>query len=339
MRQTVLVTGATGFIAKHIVLQLLDAGYNVRGAVRSPGRMREVSDAVRPHLTDPDACRRLSFVALDLEKDQGWREAMSGIDALIHTASPFPMKQPRNEQEVIRPAVDGTLRALRAASAAGVRRVVLTSSTVAVTGSALRPGCTTYDENDWTDPGGRRLSAYQKSKTLAERAAWEFADSEGLILTVINPGFVLGPPLDENLSSSVKVVRRILRTKVPAVPNVGYAMVDVRDAAMMHVAALSNPGTIGKRIIGASRFIRFADIARILKSAYPDRKVPVLRAPDFVMRGLQMFDKSLRSITPELGRVTEVDNRRARELFGMEFIDPEESVLETARFILERKLV
>ena len=340
--KTVLVTGASGFIAKHICLKLLDAGYDVRGSLRSLARSREVVDAVAPYLThDGDLDRRLTFVALDLGNDAGWDEAMEGVDVLMHTASPFPLEQPKNQDEIIRPAVDGTLRALKAAHKAGIGRVVLTSSVVAVAGGPLASGRTQYDESDWTDPNDPAATPYVKSKTLAERAAWDFVRDSApeMALTVINPGFVLGPPLDEHFGTSMQVVQRVLRSQDPALPNFGFATVDVRDIAAMHVQALSTPDSVGKRLIGVSRFYWFVDMAKTLAAAYPERKITTRRAPNWLVRILALFDKPIRTILPNLDRRQDMSNAQAKQVLGSDFIDVEDSIRASADFLVSNNLV
>ena len=339
--KTVLVTGATGFIAKHIVLELLNAGCRVVGSLRTESRRDEVRAALRPHL--PSGCdldERLRFVTLDLSGDDGWREAMSGVDVLMHTASPLPMAQPRDENELVRPAVDGTLRALRAARAAGIRRVVLTSSTAAVTNREPRIHKERHDESDWSDPEWAGITPYSKSKTLAERAAWDFVGSEapGMELTTINPCLVLGRPLDDFYGASLRLVERLLRGKDPLLPKVGMGVVDVADVARMHVRAMTAAGAPGKRFIGAAEFMWIAEIAGLLKAACPDRRIPLRTAPDFVIRLAGRFDRSIRSIVPLLGRRQELDNARARELLDMDFIPAAESVRAAGRYIMERGL-
>ena len=340
--QTVLVTGASGYIAKHVVRTLLDAGYTVVGSVRSPARGDEIRAAVAPHLASADNLdERLRFVTLDLTSDTGWAEAMQGIDALIHTASPFPLEQPKDDDDLVRPAVDGTLRALRAATAAGIKRVVLTSSSVAIMNCRLPPGRDTYTEENWSDLHGPTASPYSRSKTLAERAAWDFVRDEApeLQLTTINPSFVLGPPLDPHFGTSMAVIQRVLRGKDPAIPNFGFPCVDVRDIAEMHVRALSAPQSIGKRIIGSAEFIWFIDLARWLKAAYPKRRIATRRAPDLLVKFLALFDKAIRSIVPILGEEQRVSNARARELLGMDFIATKRSVLESADYLVKNGLV
>ena len=339
--RTILVTGASGFIAKHIVLQLLNAGCRVVGSLRTESRRGEVREAVRPRLeSDEDLDRRLRFVTLDLNEDRGWPDAMSGIDVLMHSASPLPMAQPRDENELVRPAVDGTLRALRAAHAAGVRRVVLTSSSAAVTNRAARPGKHGFDETDWSDPSWARMTPYTRSKTLAERAAWDFVENEApeMQLTAINPCLVLGRPLDDHYGASLGLVERLLRGRDPLLPRVGMGIVDVTDVARMHVRAMTAAGAAGKRLIGAAEFMWIAEIAELLKAAYPERRIPLRTAPDFLIRLAGLFDRTIRSIVPLLGRRQELDNARARQLLDMDFIPAAESVRASARYIMERGL-
>ena len=275
MAETVLLTGVSGFIAKHVALKLLNAGYDVRGTVRRLDRASEVHAALASHLDDHSG--KLSLVQADLESDAGWSKAMAGITAVVHTASPFPITQPKNPQDLIRPAVEGTRRVLSAAAAAGIKRIVLTSSVAAVVD--LAKGEHLQDEADWCDPSKDSATPYEKSKTLAERAAWELAKTRGLALTTINPGFVLGPPLDEHYGSSLGLVERFLKGKDPMVPPMGLAIVDVRDVAEMHLRALQQPETAGKRYIASAGAMAFVDMARTLKSALANPAYPDARSP------------------------------------------------------------
>lgn len=341
MPETVLVTGASGFIAKHIVLQLLNAGHSVLGTLRSPGRADEVRAAVAPHLADGAALDRLSFVTLDLEQDAGWADAALGCTAVMHTASPFPIAQPKDPQVLIRPAVEGTLRALKAAQVAQIGRVILTSSSVAVLNATLPAGRTRYDERDWSDLTSARATPYVRSKTLAERAAWDFVTGEGhgVALTVINPCFVLGPPLDDQFGSSVGLVRRMLKGRDPMVPKLGFACVDVRDVAALHLAALQQPGTAGQRIIGAGGEMWFDEMARALKAAYPARRIATMVAPKIALRILALFDGEIRSILPAVGQMERVDNARAVSVLGRPLRTPEEALLASAEYLVSRGLV
>lgn len=335
--QTALITGASGYIAKHTVQRFLNAGYRVRGSVRSLKRGEEIIDAVSPGLTDAAAAdERLEFVALDLTSDEGWDAAMDGIDVLVHMASPFPIEQPDDPDELIRPAVDGTLRALRAAHANGVQRVVLTSSVAAISGGDPRPNGT-FDENDWTVVDHTSVTPYVASKTLAERAAWDFVsnDAPEIELTVINPGFVLGAPLDSNYGSSIEVIERMLRAKDPAVPAIGFPCVDVGDVAEMHLRAAQRPSTAGERIIASSRSLWFIDMAEVLKESFPERKVVTRPAPNWLIKVIGLFDKQVKPIIPSLGRLDQLDNTRAIELLDIEFVDPAESVRSSAQFVID----
>lgn len=337
-RKSVLLTGSTGYIAKHIAVKLLNAGYDVVGSVRALSRGDEVRAAVAPHIDDSvDLDENLRFVPLDLGKDPGWNDAMIGVDILMHTASPFPLANPKDENDLIRPAVDGTLRALRAAHRAGIRRVVLTSSFVAVMKAKLPAGRSVYDESDWSDPTTAHNNAYSKSKTMAELAAWDFVKTQApeMALTTINPALVLGPPLDINFGSSVEVVQRILRAKDPMLPHFGLGIVDVRDIAEMHLRALSVKASEGLRILGSGGFMWYPEMAVTLKSAFASRKIVTRQAPDFIVRLLGIFDPSIRSIVPDLGKRFDISNERARTLLDMDFTPASDSLVATARFLIE----
>jgi dihydroflavonol-4-reductase len=331
MIDTVLLTGISGFIAKHIAVQLLNAGYKLRGSLRNLSREAEVRAALAP-LVPPEALTRLSFIQLDLEKDAGWPEAMAGVSALIHTASPFPLQEPKHPEDVIRPAVQGTLRALNAAKAAGVTRVILTSSTVAVLDSRQT---SLQDESNWCDLSSSETSSYSRSKTLAERAAWDFAAEQGMSLTTINPGLVVGPPLDGHTGSSINLITRVLKGKDPMLPDLSFPLVDVRDVALMHLRALQRPETAGKRIIAAAGNVTMPEIGRILKAAYPDRRIATRQAPLWLLRLLALFDPQLRQILPQIGKPLCVSNARARAELQMSFISPEDALRASATWLLK----
>ena len=323
MTQTVLLTGISGFIAKHIAVKLLNAGFAVRGSVRTLARADEVSTAISPHADTSN----LSFVALDLNSDDGWVEAMEGVTALIHTASPFPIEQPKNADDLIRPAVDGTLRALASARAAGVMRVVLTSSTVALT-DPLHRGM--MDETTWCDPHSAQTSAYAKSKTLAETAAWEFATQQGMYLTAINPGFVMGPPLDANFGSSISVIARLLRGKDPMLPNIGFAVVDVRDVARLHVAAMTSPAAAGRRFIAASAEpVSMEHFAGVLRAAGYS-KVPSRKAPNVAIKLMSLVDRQAKGMLPSLGKKAAFDNQATFDVLDWKPTPMDTSITEMA---------
>ncbi len=339
-KNTIFVTGGSGFIAKHIIRQLLDEGFAVRASVRSDTRADQLRMAMNAHVKETvDIDKMLNFVQLDLNSDAGWDDALNGVGALLHTASPFPMTQPKNEEAVIRPAVDGTLRALRAAQAAGIERVVLTSSVVAIAHKRLAAGRSRYNENDWSDMNSPQVTAYAKSKTLAEKAAWSFVREHPEVkLTTINPGLVLGPALDAYVGTSLQLIQRLLRGKDPMIPNFGFPVVDVRDVATIHVRALQRPESAGSRFIATERFLWMKDLAAILKMEYPQRKIPTRVAPDFLIKLLAMFDKPLKSIVPMLGVEQHFDNTAASEVLGMEFIEARQAVKTSAASLIRDNL-
>lgn len=328
---SVLLTGVSGFVAKHVALKLLNAGYAVRGTLRRLDRADEVRAALQPYLTEQAGA--LSFVQADLESDAGWAEALAGVTALVHTASPFPAAQPKDPAQLIRPAVEGTERVLKAAAAAGVTRVVLTSSAVAVLNEA-KPD-TLQDEADWCDIHLPTTTPYAKSKTLAERTAWEIAKARGLKLTTINPGLVFGPPLDDHYGTSLSVVERILKGRDPMMPPTGLPVVDVRDVAEMHLRALQRPETAGRRYIAASGTMAYVDMGRTLKAAYPTRRIPTREAPQILVRALALFDPAIKTILPKLGHLERVSNARAVKEMGMEFIAPKAALLASADWLVK----
>ena len=330
----VVLTGASGFIAKHIARRLLEDGYAVRATLRSPSREGEVRDAVLPGLP-PEARDRLSFAQADLLSDEGWPEAMVGASALLHTASPFPLSQPKDPQDLIRPAVEGTRRALLAAAEAGVTRVVLTSSVAAI----LNPGSREMrDETTWLDPEAPGVTPYYASKALAERAAWDIAHGRSLRLTTVNPSVVLGPLLDRQSGTSVGLVSRLLGAKDPMVPRLNFSVVDVRDVAAMHVLALALPQTEDERIIASAGLLPMPEMARLLKEAFPDRRIPTREAPDWLIRALGLVMPDMRAAAAFLGGRDLLSNDKARRLFGMDFIPPGDALLASARSLIEKGL-
>lgn len=325
---TVLVTGASGFIAKHIVRELLDNGYVVRASTRSNHRRDEL-DALFP-----DA--GLEHVTLDLNHDEGWADALADVDVLMHTASPFPGEQPDDPEDLIRPAVDGTLRALEAARAAGVNRVILTSSVAAVLHDPAASPTATINESNWTDPEGERVSAYEASKTLAERAAWDFAATHtNMKITVINPAAVMGPALDGNYGTSLKYVERFLAGTDPMVPNARLSVVDVRDVARMHVAAISNDMSIGERYIAAAGMTSMPEVAEALAREFPNRKITTRTAPDWLVRLMARFMPPLKLVVNSLNRRNHVDGSKAISTLGGEYISPVEACVASAHSLVK----
>lgn len=342
-RKTVLVTGGSGYIAKHVILQLLDAGHSVKTSMRSKAREQELRDALAPYLDREAVVARMQVTELDLMSETGWMEAMENIDVLMHIASPCPSKEPKNEEEVIRPAVDGALRAVKSAHNAGVTRVICTSSVAAVVNAQLPNERSIYDETDWTNVDKPGLNAYVKSKTLAERAVWQYQEMEApeLKMTTILPSFVIGAPLDNNYGSSIQKIERLLTSATPEIQNFGYSCVDVRDIALMHLRAMERPdASIGKRFIGTSsgRFMWIPEMAQILSDAYPDRNISTKSAPSWLIRLKALYDPSLRYVAMNLDRRRELSNAQSRELLGIDFRDAKDSLLETADYLVKHKL-
>ena len=334
MPSTILVTGASGYIARHIVAGLLQRGHSVVGSARSMARDDEIRRSLVPGLEDLDWQSRYRTVALDLTKDEGWDAAMEGVDALIHTASPFPMVQPSNEDDLIRPAVDGALRALKAAQRAGITRVIFTSSTAAISSRDKPQNGDLYTEEDWSDDDHPKGTPYGKSKTLAERAAWSFvSEHPEMKMTAINPSLVLGAPLGSDFSTSVAILDRIYQARDPMLPRFGFPAVDVRDVADAHIRALERPETAGSRYPLAEDFLWFSDLADAVKEAVPDRKIPQRVAPNFLIRLIAIFDKSVRTITPGLGRRSMVSATKAESDLGIEFRSARRAAVESARWI------
>ncbi|MEO0023675.1 MAG: hypothetical protein RL196_116 [Actinomycetota bacterium] len=335
----VLLTGSSGYIGKHITLQLLEAGFEVRASVRNSAKAEEVRVAMTAHLPKSfDLESKLTFVELDLESDAGWSDAIKGVDVLLHTASPFPLASPKDENDLIRPAVEGTLRALKAAHGGGVKRVVLTSSVAAIYGNDLPAGKTEFDETIWSDVSHVVGSVpYTKSKTLAEQAAWNYITTEApeIELTTINPVLVAGAPLDKHFGSSVSVVERALSGKDPMLPDISFSIVDVKDVAAMHVKAIDLDATKGERFIAAAGARNFVQINTSLKEAYPARKISTLQAPSFVIRFLALFDAEVKAVLPTLGKHIGVNSSKAQQVLGIDFISPEKSLVETAAYLID----
>jgi dihydroflavonol-4-reductase len=327
----VLVTGGSGFIGVHCILDLLGAGYHVRTTVRRRERATEVLAMLRAGGAEPGD--RLSFEVADLEQDAGWAAAAAGCDYVLHVASPFPWGTPRRAEELVVPARDGTLRVLRAARDAGVRRVVLTSSFAAI-GYGQTPRARAFDESDWTDPD-RAASFYVKSKTVAERAAWDFIAREGagLELSVVNPVAVFGPALGPDLSSSVRLIKAILSGGMPLLPRLWFGVVDVRDVADLHRRALLEPAARGERFLAvAGESLSLEDIARTLKTRLgaAAARVSTREAPDWLLRLTALAVPAVRQILPELGKIKQASAAKARRLLGWQPRSNEEAILATA---------
>ena len=336
----VLVTGANGFVGKWTAIELLRTGFEVRGTVRSEGKAEAVRAAVVGQIGDR-ALERLTFVRLDLMQDRGWLEAMEGIDAIAHVAAQIVAEEPRDQQVVIGPALEGTERVLRFAVAAGVKRVVMTSSIATVGyGHGHTRGRRVYSEEHFTNLDAMAFTwAYCVGKTRAEQAAWAYARSEGLRLTTIHPGAILGPALDADASVSLGMVTGLLEGSTPAMPSNGFSVIDVRDVASMHVAALQQPDSAGQRYLATSDYVPFPEVGRILAEAYPDRQITQKVVPDWIIKLLARFGGPTRQIINDIGNEKHFSRDKGEALLGRPFISGSEAVLAAAESVVRLGLL
>jgi dihydroflavonol-4-reductase len=335
--QMVLVTGGSGFLGGWCVVELLQRGYRVRTTIRDLARERELRAGVGSQV---DPGERLAVVAADLTSDAGWAGAVEGCDFVLHVASPFPAAQPKDPDELIVPAREGTLRVLRASRAAGVKRVVVTSSVAAVRngGEQRAADGRALTEQDWSDPDDRSLTPYTRSKTIAELAAWEYMRAQGAEeqLVTVQPGAIVGPVLGAGRSYSLEAIARLLDGRMPGLPRLGFSFIDVRDVADLEVAALSAPDAGGQRLIAAGSFLWFSDVAEILREHLGEqaRKVPTRKIPNFVVRAMALVDPSVRSVAGELGQKTTYSLENARRRVGWSPRPVEETIVDCARSLL-----
>ncbi len=342
---TVLVTGGSGFIASHTILQLLAAGLRVRTTVRNPSREDDVRAMLKNGGCKPgsEAGSRLSFVAADLLGDAGWPAAVAGCEYVLHIASPFPASMPKDENELIVPARDGTLRVLRAARDAGVKRVVMTSSFAAV-GYGQPEQEAVFTEKNWTDPTKPDVVPYTKSKTLAERAAWDFIAREGagLELAVVNPVGVFGPVLGPDYATSILLVQRMLDGALPGLPRMCFGVVDVRDVADIHLRAMTDPAAKGERFLAvAGDFMWIVEIAKTLKARLGDaaKRVPTRELPNWLVKLAALKDPAVKQIIPELGKWKNATGEKAQRVLGWAPRSREDSVVGTADSLIRLGLV
>ena len=334
--ETVLVTGGTGFIGLHCLQQLLDKGYKVRTTIRSESRKQEVLEAMKKHSSN---CENLEFYIADLLKDDGWKEAVEGSKYVLHVASPFFLGEPENEDVFIKPAVEGTLRVLKACADADVQKVVLTSSFAAV-GYGHPREKQVYTEEDWSSVEGE-ISAYAKSKTLAEKAAWEFVEnleeSKKFDLTVINPVAVTGPMLTSDIGSSNDFLLKLISGSMPACPKIHMGYIDVRDVAKAHIFSMTEEKTNGERIIVSENEMFFAEVGKTLNEA-GFKKSPTKELPNFLVKIMSFFVGELKTLISALDRRGDIDKTKAERFFNWEYISTEQSVTETAQQLQEMGL-
>jgi dihydroflavonol-4-reductase len=337
----VLVTGGSGFIAVHCILQLLNAGYKVRTTVRSLNRETEVRDMLR--VGGVEAGKQLTFFAADLASDNNWKQAVAGCTYILHVASPTPLKNYTHEDDMIIPAREGVLRVLRAARDAGVKRVVLTSAFGAV-GFGHPQQTAPFRETDWTELNDK-TPAYQKSKTLAERAAWDFIASEGrgLELAAINPVAVLGPVLGPDYSHSIHIIKRLMQDKAPGSPKINTSFVDVRDVADLHLRAMTDPTAKGERFLAtAGESIWLVAIAEILKRRMGSAAahIKARELPNWLLHVIALFgDPVVKEVLPMLGKLMNTTNEKAVRLLGWKPRSTEEAIVATAESMVRLNLL
>jgi len=335
--QTVLVTGGSGFLGGWCVLGALGRGYKVRASVRDGSRERELREMVQ---AQTGSSERLEIAIADLAGDDGWEEAVTGCSYVLHTASPFPTAQPKDPDELIVPAREGTLRVLRASLAAGVGRVVITSSVAAVRNGGGPPPNRPLTEEDWTDPTLAHLTPYTRSKTIAERAAWELVRERDASaqLAVVNPSAILGPTLSAKHSASLELVERLLGG-MPGMPRLSFSVVDVRDVAELHLLAMAAPEAAGERFLAAGPSLWIPEMAKILREQLGTdaAKVPRRTLPNGLVRLAARFDPALRAFAPDLGKQTLFSSEKAEQRLGWRLRPVQETLVDCARSLLAER--
>ncbi len=340
--QKILVTGASGFIGSHCVLELLNHGYEVRGSVRDLNRADELRGMLMKHNL---AAGNMEFAAAELNDARSWIEAAQGCDGIFHAASPIPLEQPRNPEELIKPARQGTLNVLNAAKLAGIRRVILTSSVATVVGCD-RNVDRTYSAEDWTDPTDRSLPPYSVSKVLAEQAAWDYISEQNksthneIEISTINPALVLGPALERDYGSSLEAISKLLKGEVPMIPRFGFEIVDVRDVASLHRLAFEHPEAVGKRFLCGAGFMWFRDVARLLADEFPAfaSKIPIRTMPNFLVSAFSLVIPELKFLLNDIEAKRRLDCTPAYAI-GWQPRTPGEAILAGAKSLIELGIV
>ena len=333
MPNTILVTGASGFIGSHCVLDLLKQGYRVRGSLRDLSRSAFIESTLQANGANTS---ELEWVVASLTEPESWHKASAGCDAIFHVASPVPTIQPKNPADVIEPARLGTLNVLEAAASQGIKRVILTSSVAAILGGISESRV--YTGEDWSDPDDPDMIPYAISKTVAERAAWAFCEANGIALTTIHPALVLGPALEADYGSSLEALVKLLRHEVPLLPRFGFEIVDVRDVAGLHRLALEHPDSVGQRLIAANGFLWFREIAALLSENYPNHNIPQREMPNWLSRVASLFVREIGSFLNDLDVMKQLDNTPAMNL-GWQPRTPQEAVLSGAKSLVDLGLV
>ena len=340
MSNKVLLTGISGWIAKHTAIELLNSDYEVLGTVRNKNLIDQTKETIGKYASTD----KLSFVELNLVKDDGWNDAAKGCKYIFHIASPFPMKVSNNREILLPPAVDGTLRVLKAGVSAGVEQIIKTSSIVAMFRKPNRSNPYTFGENDWTDENWiEGVSDYFLSKTKAERTAWEFMESKGLKnkLTTVNPGGVFGDALDKKGGTSIEYVRQFMSGKFPGAPKFAVLISDVKDVAKAHVACIGNKKVCGRRLIVGKEVKKLVELSQLMAEAMPEyaKKLPKKELPNFMVKLISYFDSSAKTMIPDLGIMMQTDTSYAEELLGFKFKPAKDCMAENAKSVVRLGLV
>jgi dihydroflavonol-4-reductase len=330
----ILVTGASGYVGKWCVVKLLERGYRVRGTIRSAAKAAQVRETVA-RVVGAEAAGKLELVEADILSDANWPDVMNGVTAVMHVATAIRGDEPKDSSIVIRPAVEGTERVLRFAHGAGIKRVILTSSIATVGyGHGQTSGRRVYDESYFTNLDNMRWTwAYCIGKTRAERAAWDYAKANGMELTTNHPGAIIGPALDSDASISVGMVSSLLDGTTPAMPQNGFSIIDVRDVADMHVAALEKPEAIGERYLATAEYMPFPKVGEVLREAYPDQKITARIVPDWIIRLLAYFGGPIRQIINDIGNEKVFDGAKGERLMGHPYIPAKQTIIDTAESV------
>lgn len=337
--KTVLVTGGTGFLGGHTIVRLLQKGYKVRTTIRSMHKKNAVIGMLKNG--GITSFGNLEFIEADLTRDDNWAEAVKGCAYVLHLASPFPTGEPKDENELIIPAKEGTLRVLQAAKDAGVKRVVMTSSFGAI-GYSIDPKNHIFSEEDWTDTAVKN-TAYIKSKTFAELAAWDFIKNNGdsLELTVINPVGMFGPVLSNDFSSSIQMIAKLITGKMPATPKLSFGIVDVRDVAELHIKAMTNPMAKGQRFLAYSATTTLPEIAKLLHSQQTkfSKNVPTKVLPDWIVKILAYFIPELKQVASQLGKLKTISNKKSKNILHWNPISYKNTILQTAESLTKFAII
>ena len=336
MTDTVLISGVSGFIASHVAARLLNEGYTVRGTVRDKAKGQRVVDALAAAGIDTS---KLELVEADLGDDAGWKDAVQDCRFVQHIASPFPLDAPTQREALVPTARAGAMRVIEQAIGAGAERVVMTSSMVSMMGQAGRGNHMLVKEEDWSDPDWKPLSAYPVSKTRAERAVWDYVESQNLKtrLTTVCPGLVFGPDTYDNGGASLSIIMGLFTGAFPMMPRIAYPIIDVRDCASIHVKAMTAPNVGGRRLMAASNTLWISDISEILRKAYPHAKLPTQIMPSFLVKIAALFDTSIKSIVPDVGTFHEADAAYVSSLTGVIPRPAKDAVLAAAESLITNK--